>query len=200
MTRDSVDERQLVRELKGGSRKAFEALLDRCERRVYSLALRMLDDRSEAEDATQDVFLEVHRSLPKFRGDSRLDTWVHRIAVNVCLQRRRRRRLPTVELAEDAEFPATSEDPFRSAALGELRAALESAVSALPEGQREVVLLHGMQGLTYAEVAGVLECPIGTVKSRLSTAFRRLRGLLEGYVGGETGMPGAGVSSMEVVP
>src|SRR3712207_4539174 len=100
MRAPDLDERELLRQLRTGSRAAFERLLDRYERRIYNLALRMLGDPTEAEDAAQDIFVEVHRSLPKFRGDSRLDTWMHRIAVNVCLQRRRKRTLPTVELPE----------------------------------------------------------------------------------------------------
>lgn len=185
MTPDDTADRELIQRLKSGSRAAFELLLDRCERRVYNLALRMLGDASDAEDATQDIFVEVHRSLPRFRGDSRLDTWVHRIAVNVCLQRRRRHTIPTVALMEQDLGPAAYGDPFREAARGELRDVVASAVRRLPEGQQEVVLLHGMQGLSYSEVARALDCPVGTVKSRLSSAFKKLRESLEGYVGAD---------------
>src|SRR5262249_20142860 len=107
---------------------------------------------------------------------------IHRIAVNVCLQRRRRRRLPTVALLDEDLGPAPDDDPFHAALNGELRSQLAGAIRRLPDGQREVVLLHGMQGLSYSEVAAALGCPVGAVKSRLSTAFRRLRELLEGYV------------------
>ena len=183
----ALDDHDLLRGLRSGSRAALEALLDRHERRVYNLALRMLDgDAAEAEDATQDIFVEVHRSLPSFRGQSRLDTWIHRIAVNVCLQRRRKKRLPTVELADEEPAALADSDPYRFALAGELRAVVSSALAALPEGQRDVVLLHGMQGLSYAEVADVLQCPVGTVKSRLSAAFRRLRESLAGYVACES--------------
>jgi RNA polymerase sigma-70 factor (ECF subfamily) len=178
------DERELLRQLRAGGRAAFERLLDRCERRVYNLALRMLGDPTEAEDAVQDIFVEVHRSLPRFRGDSRLDTWVHRIAANVCLQRRRKRTLPVEGLAED--LPSLNgPDPFHTAAQGELRETIGQALDLLPEAQRDVVVLHGIQGLSYAEVARVLDCPVGTVKSRLSSAFMRLRELLYPYVAAE---------------
>lgn len=182
----TFEERELIRRLRTGSRAAFEALLDRCERRVYNLALRMLDgSAAEAEDAAQEIFVEVHRSLPGFRGDSRLDTWIHRITVNVCLQRRRRGVVPTVSLDEDLEAESGS-DPFREAVRSEMRSVVASAILALPDGQREVVLLHGMQGLSYAEVARALDCPVGTVKSRLSAAFRRLRDSLGAYVAPES--------------
>lgn len=176
------DEQKWLEELRRGGRTAFEQLLDRYERRVYNLAFRMLGDPTEAEDATQDIFVQVHRSLPGFRGQSRLDTWIHRIGVNVCLQRRRRRKLPTVELLEHDPVTEGEEDPIHAAMAGELRSCLEDAIQRLPEAQRTVVLLHGMQGLSYSEVADALGCPVGTVKSRLSTAFRRLRQLLAPYI------------------
>jgi len=173
----TATESELVKRLQQGGRAAFEELLDRYERRIYNLALRLLDGhRAEAEDAAQDIFLEVHRSISRFRGDSRLDTWIHRIAVNVCLQRRRKRKLSTVELKDADGVHSPDGDPILSA---------QSAVKSLPDGQREVVLLHGMQGLSYSEVAEVLACPVGTVKSRLSTAFRRLRETLTPYVNGD---------------
>ncbi|HTL05770.1 MAG TPA: RNA polymerase sigma factor [Gemmatimonadales bacterium] len=182
----TATESELVKRLQQGGRAAFEELLDRYERRIYNLALRLLDGhRAEAEDAAQDIFLEVHRSISRFRGDSRLDTWIHRIAVNVCLQRRRKRKLSTVELKDADGVHSPDGDPILSAQRAELRSVMESAVKSLPDGQREVVLLHGMQGLSYSEVAEVLACPVGTVKSRLSTAFRRLRETLTPYVNGD---------------
>lgn len=186
MTPSHDPDRDLLPGLRAGERTAFAALLDRHERRVYNLALRLLDgDPAEAEDATQDAFIEVHRAIRSFRGRARLDTWVHRITVNVCLQRRRRRRGQTVPLVEDGAGPAPGADPFHLAARSELAGQVEAEVRRLPEIQREVVLLHGMQGLSYAEVAQVLDCPVGTVKSRLAAAFRRLRETLGPYVLGE---------------
>jgi RNA polymerase sigma-70 factor (ECF subfamily) len=180
---ESDPDSDLVPMLQRGGRAAFEKLMDRYETRIYNLALRMLHgSRPEAEDAAQEIFLEIHRSIGRFRGQSRLDTWIHRIAINVCLQRRRKRTLPTVELMEADGRPAPEADPLRSAERAELRQVMAEAVERLPDGQREVVLLHGMQGLTYAEVAEALACPVGTVKSRLSGAFKRLRVLLDGYV------------------
>jgi RNA polymerase sigma-70 factor (ECF subfamily) len=177
-----TDESAFLRELRGGSRAAFEKLLDRYERRVYNLVLRMLGDPSDAEDAAQEVFVHVYRSLKGFQGKSRLDTWIHRIAVNVCLQRRRKRKLPTVELMEEDLLSTPEDDPFRSAAREELSRQVAGALEELTEAQRDVVLLHGMQGLSYAEVAEVLSCPVGTVKSRLNAAFKRLRQVLGSYV------------------
>lgn len=184
MQASDPEEQDWIHKLRHGDGRAFEKLLERYERRVFNLAFRMLGgNRSEAEDATQDIFVEVHRSLPRFRGDARLDTWIHRIAVNVCLQRRRKRVLPTAELPETDLPDGATGDPFEAAARGELRDILLVALDHLPAPQRDVVLLHGMQGLTYVEVAEALSCPVGTVKSRLSTGFKRLRELLGGYLG-----------------
>ncbi len=183
MQKTDPEDREWIRQLQRGEALAFERLLDRYERRVYNLALRMLGGHStDAEDATQDIFLEVHRSLPRFRGEARLDTWIHRIAVNVCLQRRRKKVLPTTELPEADLLDGTEGDPFQAAVRGELREILTVALDHLPPAQRDVVLLHGMQGLSYSEVAEAMSCPVGTVKSRLSTGFRRLRELLGGYL------------------
>jgi RNA polymerase sigma-70 factor (ECF subfamily) len=186
------DDRELLRELRSGGRAAFERLLDRYERRIYNLALRMLGDPTEAEDAAQDTFVEVHRSLPSFRGDSRLDTWIHRIAVNVCLQRRRKRSLPLSEMPEDLPSLLPGSDPFQAAVREELRSIIGAAVDRLPDLQRDVVVLHGIQGLSYSEAAEVLGCPVGTVKSRLAAAFKRLRELLHGYVAAEQPSLGVG--------
>ncbi len=189
MPRADSEDWKLVEEARSGTRAGFERLMDRFERRVYNLSLRMLDEPGEAEDAAQEVFIQIHRSLPRFRGESRLDTWIHRITVNVCLQRRRRTE-PRTRPIEEAELClAAGDDPSRSVEQAELRDRVRDALHVLPEGQREVVILHGIQGLTYVEVAEVLAIPVGTVKSRLSTAFGRLRGVLAGYVhdGGEAG-------------
>lgn len=183
MQKPDPENREWIRELQRGESLAFERLLDRYERRIYNLALRMLGGHpTDAEDATQDIFLEIHRSLPRFRGEARLDTWIHRIAVNVCLQRRRKKVLPTTELPEADLLDGSAGDPFQAAVRGELKEILSVALEHLPAAQRDVVLLHGMQGLSYSEVAVAMSCPVGTVKSRLSTGFKRLRELLGGYL------------------
>lgn len=188
--RESQDDR-LLRQLRAGSRQAFETLLAQHERRVYTLALHLLGDASEAEDATQDTFLEVHRGLPAFRGQSRLDTWICRVAVNVCLQRRRRRAVPTTALWPDTLQSPAQEDPVQRALGVELQAEIARAVATLPEAQRDVFLLHEMEGWSYVEVAEALGCPVGTVKSRLSSALARLRPLLKDYVAANPESPPA---------
>lgn len=169
---DRYDEARFIRALKKGDKNAFARLLDRCQKKVFNLCVRLLGDMAEAEDATQDVFVEVYRSLSKFRGLSKLDTWVYRIGVNVCLQRRRRKRAMAQPLTGNE---AGARDPLSEAIRTETGRAIHQALRTLPQAQRDVVMLHELDGLTYQEVAMALGCPVGTVKSRLSTAFSRLR-------------------------
>lgn len=186
-TLDDFRERLLVLAIQSGKPGAFDRLLDKYEPRIFNLALRMLgDNRQEAEDATQETLVSVYRGLAGFGGRSSLDTWIHRIAVNECLQRRRK-RTEAHEPLEDAVLEHTpaadpSGDPLAASLKSELSVALGDAVAKLQEPQQTVVLLHGMQGFTYAEVATILDCPVGTVKSRLSAAFVQIRSALSGYM------------------
>lgn len=175
------DERKLIAELRTGSREACEKLLDLCEDRVYNLCRRMVGE-VDADDVAQEALIEICRSAPSFRGASSLSTWAYRVAVNVCLEHRRRRRPEFVPIEEGVvDLPSDpSSEPSAVAVRNETRRNLEAAVRALPEIHRDVVVLHEMQGLTYQECAQVLGCPVGTVKSRLSHAFAKLREKLEG--------------------
>jgi len=175
-----MDERKLVAEICAGSREAFERLLDIHESRVYGVCRGMVGEQ-EAEDAAQDALIEVYRSIGGFRGQSSLATWIYRITVNVCLQRRRKSTPDTVPIDEAERHPDPTANPGQSAESGETRDRINSALAALPEIHRDVIVLHELHGLTYHECASALGCPVGTVKSRLSNAFRRLRELLQDY-------------------
>jgi RNA polymerase sigma-70 factor (ECF subfamily) len=177
---DYQSERKLVEEARAGSREAFERILDACQDKVYNLVRRMVGAQ-DAEDVAQEALIEVCKSISGFRGRSRLATWAYRIAVNVCLAHRRRRGPVVVSFDDDfAEHLAgAADDPPAAAVTTQLRSNVANAVAMLPELQRDVVVLHEMQGLTYRECAEVLGCPVGTVKSRLSNAFARLRDLLK---------------------
>lgn len=176
----SLNERKLVAELKAGNREAFERLLDLYEDKVYNLVHRMVG-AADAEDVAQDALIEICKAVVSFRGDSSLGTWVHRVAVNVCLEHRRRRRPESVPL--EAEILEREPDPLPDLAetvmRGEIKGSVNAAIDSLPDLHRDVVVLHELQGLTYAECAEALGCPVGTVKSRLSNAFVKLRELLQ---------------------
>jgi RNA polymerase sigma-70 factor (ECF subfamily) len=163
---------------------AFHALVDRYEHRVHAICHRELRSRSDAEDATQDTFLHLARHAARFRGDSKLSTFVYRIAVNACrdLQRRQARR-PQTPVA-DIEVARRSDDHEPDAAPDELLARetamrVEQAMDALDPLSRTLLILCAIQGTTYPEAAHILDLPVGTIKSRVFRARARLAQLLE---------------------
>lgn len=154
-----------------GERAAFDEIVDRYERRLYAVALRMCGDVETARDVTQEVFITALRSLKSFRGEARVSTWLHRVAVNASLDRlRRRQRRPELPLEQGGERAGASPDPEEAAVASERAVAVRHAVAALAPEFRAAVVLHDLQGLDYAEVAEALGIPLGTVKSRLHRA------------------------------
>ena len=181
------NEMQMVRRIRQGERKAFAEFLDAYGTRVHRLVRRYVPNPSDAEDVTQEIFCDLYRSLGQFRGDSALGTWVYRIAVNHCLRHCQRSRTDNVPL-DEAEIEAQDwrSDPQQAAVKGELNDQLQTALDGLGPHHADVVVLCELHGLTYRECAQVLEIPVGTVKSRLSNAIRRLRVSLTNYVIGES--------------
>jgi RNA polymerase sigma-70 factor (ECF subfamily) len=181
-----MDEQRLVRRLQQGDRRAFEEFLDAYGGRVHRLVRRYVSNESDAEDITQEVFLDLYRGVKNFRGDAALSTWIYRVTVNHCFKHRQRAKPPGVPLDEalsrEEDWRA---DPLRAAGKSELRDQVNSAIGTLSPLHRDVVILHELHGLTYQECASILDVPVGTVKSRLSNAFRRLRESLGGYVLGQ---------------
>jgi RNA polymerase sigma-70 factor (ECF subfamily) len=190
---------RLARRIQQGDRRAFEEFVDAYGNGVHKLVRRHIANPTDAEDVTQEIFLELFRSLGSFRGDSALSTWVYRVAVNRCLKHCRRSEPISVPL-DGAELSDgdCDRDPVRSAARSELSDQVQDAIDALPPLHRDVVILHEMHGLTYRQCATVLNLPVGTVKSRLSNAFGRLRASLSGYVLAE--IPAACSGAMKEVP
>jgi RNA polymerase sigma-70 factor (ECF subfamily) len=174
------DERKLVTEAQTGSREAFEKLLDAYEDKVFSLVRRMVGPQ-DAEDVAQDALIEFCKSIASFRGKSSLSTWVYRVTVNVCLEHRRKHRPEVIPFEEDfGEYEVDhSDDPLDATMRNQLKTEVETAIGSLSDIHRDVVILHEIQGLTYQECAEVFGCPVGTVKSRLSNAFVKLRELLK---------------------
>lgn len=176
-----------------GNEAAFEALVTKREREIYLLTFRLLGDREEALDAVQEVFLRAYRSLKSFRCDATFRTWLTGIAINVCRNKHAsasdRNRRNTVSLTredpEDGEItqtdlPDCAPGPEASVLGHELRAALESALDRIAPEHREILILREIQDMEYEELADVLGCPVGTVKSRLCRARQALRTAMEG--------------------
>lgn len=171
---DHRDDAELLRAHVDGDPDAFAELVRRHRDRLWAVAMRTLGDREEAADAVQDALLSAYRSADRFRGDSAVTTWLHRIVVNACLDRARRRQArPTLELSE-ATVPATwgGEPPPDTVV------AVHDALAQLPLDQRVVLVLLDMYGYPVAEIAAMLGVAEGTVKSRAARARARMAVLL----------------------
>ncbi|MDR1061705.1 MAG: sigma-70 family RNA polymerase sigma factor [Clostridiales bacterium] len=196
-----------VRQALCGDLGAFEALVLKYEKMVFSISYRMLLDRDEAQDAAQETFLKAFRALPSFKGGSKFATWLYRIAANACLDLLRKRKSYS-ELSLDAQ--AEDEDGARGGfdvadGAADIEAAIESrefkalvreAVDGLPDAHRAIIVMRDFQDMEYADIADALGCPEGTVKSRINRARGRLKRILlekrelNGYVSVEYNKPG----------
>ena len=163
-----------------GSLSAFEVIYQRYHRRTFSLTLRMTGNQTEAEDLTQEVFIQLFRKIGSFRGDSAFSTWLHRLTVNQVLMHFRKRSFKNEKTSEDGEMPEQtvtgSADPGKMAVVD--RIALKNAIAALPKGYKNVFVLHDVEGFEHEEVARMLGISVGTSKSQLHKARLKLRGLL----------------------
>ncbi len=163
-----------------GNIAAFELLYERYHRRTYSLCLRMTSNPTEAEDLTQEVFIQLFRKIGSFRGDSAFSTWLHRLTVNQVLMHFRRRSVKNEKTSNDGEIPEQivpgTENQTRMPVLD--RIALTRAIEQLPPGYKSVFTLHDVEGYEHEEVARILGISVGTSKSQLHKARLKLRGLL----------------------
>lgn len=177
----SATDFQLVQAASQGNIAAFEETYNRHHRRVYSLCLRMLQNPAEAEDLTQDVFIQVYRKIGTFRGDSAFTTWLHRLTVNQVLMHFRKRSLKFEKTTDEGETPVQvtlgTENPKKMSIIDKI--ALENAIAQLPPGYKNVFVLHDIEGYEHEEVAKILGCAVGTSKSQLSKARLKLRKLLK---------------------
>jgi len=163
---------ELVAACRRGDQAAFAALVRATYRRAYGLAFRLVRDRFEAEDVVQEAYLRMFRSMEGFREEARVETWMHRIVTNVAITRLRSRGL-SAELVSD-ELPEDGVSPFPDTGVT-VRDQLERALDRLPAGQRTVVVLKDVYGLSCREIADELEIREGAVKVRLHRARKRLR-------------------------
>ena len=181
MTADGPDDATLMARHVDGDPDAFGILVRRHRERLWAVAMRTLGDREEAADALQDALVSAFRRAHTFRGDAAVTTWMHRIVVNACLDRvRRRKARPAEPLPEDEDRmeelgETLDEDP---AAAIEQRSAVLRALRTLPEPQRAAIVLVDMEGYSVEEAARILECAVGTIKSRCARGRAKLLPLL----------------------
>jgi RNA polymerase sigma-70 factor, ECF subfamily len=184
----ATSDEQLVENALAGDSVAFGELMRRWEKRIYLLSYSMLNNKEDALDATQETFLAAYRNLSGFRGEAKVSSWLHRIAVNQCITKQRRIKVRP-ETAIDNELDslqisslnAPTSSPIRQAETRERKEIINRSLNALPAELREVILLKEFEEMTFQEIADTLNIPISTVKSRLYTALRQLRLRLEKF-------------------
>lgn len=174
-----VTDKQLVARVKKGDSRAFDMLVMKYQHRIMGLISRYVHDADEVQDVAQEAFIKAYKALPRFRGDSAFYTWMYRIAINTAknhlVSRSRRPPGTDVEL-EDAEYYEGGgalrelENPENALFGNELKAVVESAIASLPDDLRTAVTLREFDGLSYEDIADIMDCPVGTVRSRIFRA------------------------------
>ena len=186
----ATSDEQIVERALSGDAEAFGELVRRWERRIFALSFGMLGREEDARDATQETFIAAFRNLRGFRGEAKVSSWLHRIAVNQCITRQRRAKVRNETALDDeaeknsAAFAIPADvSPARVAEYLERSNAVRRAVSALPHELRQVVVMKEFEDLTFQEIANVLALPLSTIKSRLYTALRQLGMRLQKFDG-----------------
>lgn len=192
----ATDDLTLVKRVKTGDQRAFKLLVERYQRKVYSVAYGMLKDKEESLDVSQEAFIKVYKYLDHFKGDSSFYTWLYRITVNICIDVIRKRgnmKGEAVEFDESVPMDLSEANlgalgtrlgtnPQRSALRRELAEKIEEALAALPERHRAILLLREVEGMSYEELSATLEIPKGTVMSRLFHARAKVQKMLREYL------------------
>lgn len=184
----SNNEQLLVERSKNGDISAFEMLVETYQKKVFNLAYRIIGNYDDANDLAQEAFIRIFRSISGFKGQSSFSTWIYRITTNVCLDEIRKRKNKLVQsLDEDIQTDdgemqrqIMSDDPLPDEILEkqELRAVINDSLEELKEEYRIIITLRDIQGMSYEEIAKALDCPTGTVKSRINRARQALKNVL----------------------
>lgn len=177
-----VSEKKIIEKVLGGDANAFEELVLKYEKTVYNLALRMVGDRDDASDMTQEAFIKAYGSLSSFRGDSKFSVWIYRITTNVCLDflrsksRKQQVSLTVSDDDEDAQLdiPDPKADPEQQLIKKISMQSVEEGLKTLPDKQRQILVMRELGGMSYAEIGKALSIEEGTVKSRIFRARKRL--------------------------
>lgn len=182
----NLTDAELVELAVSGDSDAFGEIVGRWERKIFALCFGMLGREDDAKDAAQETFIAAYRSLSRFRGDAKLSSWLHRIAVNQCLTIKRRAKARSEEFIDDESethdkkfVTAPARSPARITEQAERQKLVRQAVTSLPIELREVVVMKEFEEMTFQEISETLDLPLSTVKSRLYTALKQLKMKLE---------------------
>ncbi|MDH4070513.1 MAG: sigma-70 family RNA polymerase sigma factor [Ignavibacteria bacterium] len=188
----SDDDYQLVARVLSGDARAYARLVDRHKDRAFSLAVRLVGGREEAEELVQDAFVNAYRKLDTFRGDARFGTWLHRIVYNLCMTRVKRRRPPPVSLDDDdrvLQIRSNGHDLHETVEAGETMRLIEREISQLSDKLKTPLLLFYLEQMKYEEIARFMEIPVGSVKTYLFRGRTILRERLRKHVQSEVITP-----------
>ena len=193
---ERANDQLLVERVQQGDKKAFDVLVLKYQHKIVNLVMRYVRDQAEALDITQEAFIKAYRALPKFRGDSAFYTWLYRIAINTAknfLVASKRRPLDyDLDLQDPEQYDMQArlketDTPEGLLLTEEIRETVMEAIEALPEDLRTAILLREMEGMSYEQIAETMDCPVGTVRSRIFRAReavdKRLRPILAGGLG-----------------
>ena len=185
---DNVSDRDLVERVQRGERRAFDLLMLKYQHRIAKLIARYVQDPADVLDVAQEAFMKAYRALPRFRGDSAFYTWMYRIAINTAKNhlaaQARRPRDSGVDVADAEQFDGAVElketaTPEGLALTEEIQRTVAAAIEALPEDLKVAISLRELEGLSYEDIAGVMECPVGTVRSRIFRAREAINARLD---------------------
>jgi RNA polymerase sigma-70 factor (ECF subfamily) len=185
----SRTEKHLLEKAKNGDVEAFESLVESYQKKAFNIAYRMIGNYDDASDLTQEAFIRIYKSISNFKEQSSLSTWIYRIITNVCLdelRRRKNRNIVSIDEGiklDDSEVKRQIESgaptPEEMAERNEMKKVVAEAIKTLSDEHRTVILLRDIQGFSYEEIARIVECPEGTVKSRINRARQALKDILK---------------------
>lgn len=180
-----LNEKHLIDSAKSGNEAAFEQIIRKYEKLVYTIAYRSTGSEHDALDISQDVFIKIYKNLPQFKEQSSLSTWIFRITMNTCVDfsRKRQKALASISIDDEEnsrflEIPDNTSEPLSCIESIELANNIQKAILSLPESHKKIIILRDIAGLSYSEISRILDMPEGTVKSRLSRARENLRKIL----------------------
>ena len=194
MSQPKSTDQQLVERVQKGDKRAFDMLVIKYQHKIFGLISRYVKDSDEVQDVAQEAFVKAYRALPKFRGDSAFYTWLYRIAINTAknylVARNRRPPGSDIDVADAEYFDGPSalkdiESPEHQLYGEELRAVVQDAIKLLPEDLRSALTLREFDGLSYEDIAAVMDCPVGTVRSRIFRAREAVDSRVKSQMSGE---------------
>lgn len=188
-----IIEKELIKKSQKGDIESFEKLISNYQKKVFNIAFGMMHNHDDAYDISQEVFIRVFKSIRKFKGQSSFSTWLYRITTNACLDELRKRKNNKNIISIDQEIQLEDGEVFRQieddgptpelvAERNELREIIREAISKLSDEHKEVIVLRDIQGFSYDDIAEIIKCPQGTVKSRINRARRMLKEILKNKV------------------